>query len=72
MTTPADARQDKLKKMHGEEIDISNGALFLRIAELERLVKYLDNERAKMQSQIDRLQDQARDIPFRVGGGNGF
>lgn len=51
----------KRKKAHGEEIDISNGALFLRIAELERQVKYLNRC-------VDELKDQARDIPFRVGG----
>lgn len=52
---------DKRRKAHGEEIDTSNGALFLRIVELERQVKYLmERER--------QLTLMSRDIPFRVGG----
>lgn len=49
---------DKRKKAHGEEIDISNGALFLRILALER----------KLQDMEMDLRNAKRDIPFRVGG----
>lgn len=44
---------DKRKKAHPEEVDISNGALFLRIAELERQVKYLEKEIYRMSQNID-------------------
>jgi hypothetical protein len=35
---------DKRRKAHPEEIDTSNGALFLKIVYLERRVKYLEDQ----------------------------
>jgi regulator of replication initiation timing len=56
---------DKRKKAHGEEIDISNGVLFLRIAELERQVGYLDRELNKLKRDVSRVESNT---DFRIGG----
>ncbi len=45
---------DKRGKSQGREIDISNGALFLRIEQLEREVKYL-------KSKVSKLEDDSHD-----------
>ena len=55
---------DKQKKAHGEEVDISNGALFLRISDLERQVKYLDAQLTKLK---DEVMFVSRNTDFRVG-----
>jgi hypothetical protein len=57
-------KNEKRRKAQGEEINISNGALFLRIVELERAVAYLGRE-------IDKLQEHSRDPVahnIRIGG----
>jgi len=58
------SNEDKRKKMESETIDISNGALFLMIRDLEREVKYLKN-------QIDEIRPMAENAhihTMRIGG----
>ncbi len=54
MTEDQQPMLDKRKKAHPTEIDISNGALFLRIADLERKVTYLMKE-------VDKLRQHNTD-----------
>ena len=57
---------DKRKKAEPEEIDISNGSLFLMIRNLEREVKYLKSQIVKYEPMIEQSYGQT----MRVGGGS--
>lgn len=47
------ADDDKCRKAHAEEVDISNGALHLRVVFLEQEIKYL-------KSRIEKLIRESR------------
>lgn len=50
-------KPDKRDKAHATEVNIDNGALFLRLLALERRVKYLELTLRRVEN----------DGPFRVG-----
>ena len=58
------SEQPKRKKAHAKEVDTSNGALFLRIAELERQVKWL----TKRLDEVEPKAGQAYLYTMRIGG----
>lgn len=55
---------DKSKKSVGEEVDISNGSLFLMIKNLERKIQGLELEIKHLKPMIDQSYGQT----MRIGG----
>jgi len=58
---------DKRKKMEPEEIDISNGALFLMITDLKREIQSLKKELKELKPMIHQSYGRT----MRIGGSNG-
>ena len=62
---PESKQPDKRRKARPSEVDISNSALFLRIVQLERQVKFLQRQIDLMQPHVEYAYGQT----MSVGGG---
>ncbi len=62
--THQEEKKDKRKKAHPEDVDISNGALFLRVVALEREIKGLKQRLNEMEPRIGHAYLHT----MRIGG----
>lgn len=66
MTEKTDARRDKRRKAHPEEVDTSNGALFLRTVHLEHENQALRMSLRELERRVEALERNA--AVMRIGG----